>query len=278
MRIENFFYTIKNSILEFKIIDVVDILIVAFILYYVIKLTRKTRAVQVLKGVGVFVLFAAVCELIGLTTISWLLSQFLSVAAIMLVILFQPELRKAFEKVGTGKLIDINIVEESLVEQRAVGELHKAILNLSMHKVGALIVFEKKTGLRDVMESGTEIDAKVTSQLVENVFFKNSPLHDGAMIIRNARIAAAGCFLPMSDNKNISSELGTRHRAALGISEMSDCTVIIVSEETGVISVANEGMLTRYVDSKSLTRVLELQLLKESSKVIKKIRKKKVRK
>lgn len=278
MQIENFFYTIKNSILEIKILDIVDILIVAFILYYVIKLTRKTRAVQVLKGVGLFVLFAAICDLIGLTTISWLLSQFLSVAAMMLVILFQPELRKAFEKVGTGKIIDLNVVEENVIEQKAVDELHKAILKLSMHKVGALIVFEKKTGLRDVIESGTEIDAKVSAQLIENIFFKNSPLHDGAMIIRNARITAAGCFLPMSDNKNVSAELGTRHRAALGVSELSDCYVIIVSEETGVISVANEGMLTRYVDSKSLTRVLESVLLKETSKVMKKLKKKKVRK
>ncbi len=275
---ENFIYIITNSILEFKILDAVDILLVTFIIYELIKLTKKTRAVQVLKGVGVFVLFATVCDLIGLTTISWLLTQFLSIAAIMLVILFQPELRRAFEKVGTGRIIDISFTEENQDEIEAVEELQRAILNLSMRKVGALIVFEKKTGLRDVMESGTEIDAKITSQLVENIFFKNSPLHDGAMIIRKGKIAAAGCFLPMSNNNTISAELGTRHRAALGVSEISDSTVIIVSEETGVISAASEGMLTRYIDSKALKKMLDGLLIHENGSVMKKIRKKRARK
>ena len=275
---ENFIYIITNSILEFKILDAVDILLVTFIIYELIKLTKKTRAVQVLKGVGVFVLFATVCDLIGLTTISWLLTQFLSIAAIMLVILFQPELRRAFEKVGTGRIIDISFTEENQDEIEAVEELQRAILNLSMRKVGALIVFEKKTGLRDVMESGTEIDAKITSQLVENIFFKNSPLHDGAMIIRKGKIAAAGCFLPMSNNNTISADLGTRHRAALGVSEISDSTVIIVSEETGVISAASEGMLTRYIDSKALKKMLDGLLIHENGSVMKKIRKKRARK
>ena len=278
MQLENFIYIITNSILEFKILDAVDILLVTFIIYELIKLTKKTRAVQVLKGVGVFVLFATVCDLIGLTTISWLLTQFLSIAAIMLVILFQPELRRAFEKVGTGRIIDISFTEENQDEIEAVEELQRAILNLSMRKVGALIVFEKKTGLRDVMESGTEIDAKITSQLVENIFFKNSPLHDGAMIIRKGKIAAAGCFLPMSNNNTISAELGTRHRAALGVSEISDSTVIIVSEETGVISAASEGMLTRYIDSKALKKMLDGLLIHENGSVMKKIRKKRARK
>ena len=278
MQFENFIYIITNSILEFKILDAVDILLVTFIIYELIKLTKKTRAVQVLKGVGVFVLFATVCDLIGLTTISWLLTQFLSMAAIMLVILFQPELRRAFEKVGTGRIIDISFTEENQDEIEAVEELQRAILNLSMRKVGALIVFEKKTGLRDVMESGTEIDAKITSQLVENIFFKNSPLHDGAMIIRKGKIAAAGCFLPMSNNNTISADLGTRHRAALGVSEISDSTVIIVSEETGVISAASEGMLTRYIDSKALKKMLDGLLIHENGSVMKKIRKKRARK
>lgn len=274
MQLENFIYIITNSILQFKILDAVDIILLTFIIYELIKLTRKTRAIQVLKGVGVFVLFAGVCDLIGLTSISWLLTQFISIAAIVLVILFQPELRRAFEKVGTGRILDIGFTEGNEDEIAMVDELQRAVLNLSMHKVGALIVFEKKTGLRDIMESGTEIDAKITSQLVENIFFKNSPLHDGAMIIRKGKIAAAGCFLPMSNNNSIDAELGTRHRAALGVSEISDCTVIIVSEETGVISAASEGMLTRYIDSKALKKLLDGLMLHTEGSVMKKIRKK----
>ena len=254
---ENFIYIITNSILQFKILDIVDILLVTFIIYQLIKLTKKTRAIQVLKGVGVFVIFSAICELIGLTTMSWLLESFISLGAVLLAILFQPELRRAFEKVGRGKLFDMNFAEANTDETQKIDELQRAILNMSKRKIGALIVFEQKTGLRDVMESGIELEAKITSELVENVFFPNSPLHDGAMIIRNGKVAAAGCFLPMSDNKAISSELGTRHRAALGISEVSDCIVLIVSEETGVISSANEGVLRRYMDSKALRKLLE---------------------
>lgn len=242
--------------MQFGILDLIDVLVVTVLIYQLIKLTRKTRASQVLKGVGFFVVFAAICELIGLTMISWLLETFLNLGAVLLVVLFQPELRKAFEKFGRGKFFSQGFSEDSNV-QPAVEELQRAILNMSKHKIGALIVFERKTGLRDVMESGIELKAQITTELVENIFFPNAPLHDGALIVRNGRIAAAGCFLPISDNKSLPSELGTRHRAALGISEISDCIVIIVSEETGVISRANEGVLTRPLDIKALRATLE---------------------
>ena len=140
---------------------------------------------------------------------------------------------------------------------REIEEIERAVLNMSKHKVGALIVFENQTGLQDVIESGQLVDARITSELLENIFFHNAPLHDGAMIIKEDRIVAAGCFLPLSDNRNLSSELGTRHRAGLGISEVSDAHILIVSEENGVISLAHEGNLTRYLDIKSLHEVLE---------------------
>ncbi len=271
---DNFIYVITSSILEFKVLDAVDILLITVIIYELIKLTRKTRAIQVLKGVGFFILFTAICELIGLTTISWLLKSFLDVGAVLIVVIFQPELRRAFEKMGTGRIIDISGFGDNIEDESIKDELHKAIIDLSMRKTGALIVFEKKTGLRDIMESGIEMDARIKSELVENIFFKNSPLHDGAMIIRKGRIAAAGCFLPMSDNRDIQSELGTRHRAALGISEVSDSYIIVVSEETGVISYAHEGMLTRYLDSKGLIKLLDEIFLNDRSPILEKIRKK----
>ena len=252
----DFFGIITTSILQFRVLDLIDVLLVTVLIYQLIKLTRKTRASQVLKGVGLFVVFAGVCELIGLTMISWVLETFLSLGAVLLVVLFQPELRKAFERFGRGKIFVPGASEEENLAP-VVEELQRAILNMSKRKIGALIVFERKTGLRDVMESGIELNAQITSELVENIFFPKAPLHDGAMIVRKGMVAAAGCFLPISDNKSLPSELGTRHRAALGISEVSDCVVIIVSEETGAISRAEEGVLTRSLDLKTLRATLE---------------------
>ena len=253
----DFFDIIKTSILQFRWLDLVDVLLIATLLYQLIKLTRKTRASQVIKGVGLFLALAALCELIGLTTMSWLMETFISLGAVLLVVLFQPELRQVFEKVGRRQIFARGGNAEGLADSAAIDELQRAILNLSKQKVGALIVFERKTGLRDVMESGIELDARISTELVENVFYPKAPLHDGAMIVRKGMIAAAGCFLPISDNKSLPSELGTRHRAALGISEVSDCIVIIVSEETGMISKAVEGVLTRPMDIKMLRETLD---------------------
>jgi len=255
--LRDFFDIIKTSILQFSWLDIVDVLLIATLLYQLIKLTRKTRASQVIKGVGLFLVLAALCELIGLTTMSWLMETFISLGAVLLVVLFQPELRQVFEKVGRRNLFARGNNAEGIADSAAIEALQKAILNLSKQKVGALIVFEQKTGLRDVMESGIELDARISTELVENVFYPKAPLHDGAMIVRMGMIAAAGCFLPISDNKSLPSELGTRHRAALGISEVSDCIVIVVSEETGVISKAEEGVLTRPMDIKMLRETLD---------------------
>lgn len=252
----DFFNMIKVSLAFFSIRDVFDITIVAIVIYALLKITSKTRAIQVLKGLGIIFLAAMVSELLDLRTLSWLLNYVVNSGAIVLVILFQPELRRALERIGRGKLFIINADEHDEV-QSSVEAMQKAFMNLSKAKIGALVVFEQKVGLNDVIETGTTLNAQISNELIENIFQPNTPLHDGAMIVRNNVIAAAGCFLPLSDSKKLSKELGTRHRASLGISEVSDSITIVVSEETGYISIAVDGKLERNIDSKMLKDTLE---------------------
>ncbi len=251
--------TIKNSFASFDfVVDILDMALVAIIIYSLLKFTKKTRAMQVIKGLGIIIIVARICEYLQLQTMSWVLNYIINAGAVLLVIVFQPEIRRALEKIGRGKIFDIafnHTPTETLSD--VIEEIIKSVLNLSKHKIGALIVFERKTALGDVIESGTILNAAISSELIENIFFPNTPLHDGAMIIHDDVIVAAGCFLPLSDNKNLPSELGTRHRAGIGISEVSDCITILVSEETGVISMAKEGRLTRYLDSAELREILE---------------------
>ena len=253
--LEQIYNAIVASLSYFSWIDVVDIVILSVIIYWLLKLTSKTRAMQVLKGLGVILVAAWVADLLGLVGTYWILNYVLTAGALLLVIIFQPELRRALAKLGRGT---IELGAGSLSNaQENISRILKAVLDLSKKRVGALIVFERKTGLKDVIESGTRIDAQVSTELLENLFFTNSPLHDGAVIISDGRIEAAGCFLPLSENKQIGQELGTRHRAALGLSEVSDSVTLVISEETGVISVAQDGSLVRYLDSKAIRDLLE---------------------
>jgi diadenylate cyclase len=264
--LEQIISAILNSIPDFGVIDIIDILLLSIIIYWLLKLTSKTRAMQVLKGLGVILLAEWVADFLGLTGTRWILNYVLTAGALVIVIIFQPELRRALASLGRGKF-DI-ISSQATYAQENVDNILKAVLNLSKKRVGALIVFERKTGLKDVIESGTHLGADISSELLENLFFTNSPLHDGAVIIREDRIEAAGCFLPLSDNKQIGQELGTRHRAALGISEVSDCVTLIVSEETGVISVAQDGNIIRYLDAKAIKDILEdIYMIKQAGKV-----------
>ena len=249
--------SIRISIGEFGVKDAIDILLVTFIIYGLLIITRKTRAIQVLKGLGVFLLFALICQWIGLTAVSALLNYVIEAGAVIIVVIFQPEIRKALERVGRGRFFGIGFDNNMVSEDtKDIENIERAILNLSIRKIGALMVFERKTGLKDIIESGTTLDARISSELIENIFVPNSPMHDGAMILKNNRIVAAGCFLPPSNNPNLSSDLGTRHRAGLGMSEMSDAVIIIVSEETGIISKAHDGVLSRYIDRKALRGIL----------------------
>ena len=248
--------SIRISIGEFGVKDAIDILLVTFIIYGLL-IMRKTRAIQVLKGLGVFLLFALICQWIGLTAVSALLNYVIEAGAVIIVVIFQPEIRKALERVGRGRFFGIGFDNNMVSEDtKDIENIERAILNLSIRKIGALMVFERKTGLKDIIESGTTLDARISSELIENIFVPNSPMHDGAMILKNNRIVAAGCFLPLSNNPNLSSDLGTRHRAGLGMSEMSDAVIIIVSEETGIISKAHDGVLSRYIDRKALRGIL----------------------
>jgi len=263
--LEQLWDSIKNSILDFGIMDIIDIVLLALVIYWILKLTSKTRAIQVLKGLGLILLAAWVTEFLGLVGIRWLLNYVLTAGAVLIVILFQPELRRALAQLGRGR-IDLSS-SRATSAQDIVDSLLRAVLNMSKKRIGALIVFERKTGLKEVIESGTRIGAGISSELLENLFYMGSPLHDGAVIIRERTIEAAGCFLPLSDNKHIGQELGTRHRAALGVSEVSDSKTLIVSEETGVISLAQDGKLIRYLDSKAIKDMLEdLYVVKQAAK------------
>jgi len=243
---------------------VIDISIVAFALYKLLLLIRETRAEQVLKGLAILLFATKLSEVLQFNTIYWILKNTATVGVIALLIVFQPELRRALEQIGRGQLFDkLMFVHDDKEPAIIVNEIVRAVQNMAKSKTGALIVIERKTGINDVIETGVKIDSILTSALLENIFVPNTPLHDGAVIIRGDRIAAAGCFLPLTDNNSISKQLGTRHRAALGITETSDALAIVVSEETGVISIAGNGKLTRYLDSKALKDMLKKVYIKE---------------
>ena len=229
---------------------------------------------RVLIGVGIILILSRVFVALNLQTASWLMNTMLSAGAVIIVILFQPEIRRALEALGRGKIFTFATKSQMEVKnaEHIIEEISRAMLSMSKQKVGAILVFERKTGLGDVMDSGTMLDADISSELIENIFYPNTPLHDGAMILRNDRIVAAGCFLPLSDNKQVAQELGTRHRASLGVSEVSDAYVLVVSEEKGIISFAYDGVLRRYIDAKALKEILsELYLPETEEKGSKKL-------
>ena len=246
---------------QFSILDFLDIVIIAVLIYKLIVWTKETRAYEVLKGIGLLFLCSIVSQLLSLTILSWLLDSILTSGSIIIVlfILFQPEIRRVLEKLGrSGKRLGSAWLDASSMQNTAlIRDMQTAILSLSHRRVGALIVFEQKTGLGDIVGTGTRIEGLLSGALIENIFEPNTPLHDGAVIVRGSTLIAAGCFLPLSDDLTVSRELGTRHRAALGVSSVSDSITIIVSEETGAISIARDGKLVRYIDAKALSNVLE---------------------
>ncbi len=243
---------------------IIDISIVSYVVYKMLLLIRETRAEQVLKGLTILLFVTKLSEWLQLNTIYWILKNTATVGVIALLIVFQPELRKALEQIGRGRIFDrFMFIQDDKDPLFFINEIARAVQDMARAKTGALIVIERKTGIGDVIETGVKIDGELSGSLLENIFVPNTPLHDGAVIVRGYRIAAAGCFLPLTDNGNINKQLGTRHRAALGISENSDALAIVVSEETGVISIANNGKLTRYLDSKGLKEILKKVYVKE---------------
>lgn len=237
---------------QITVYDVIDILIVSYVIYKLILLVRGTRAVQLLKGIFVVVITWLISIWFHLNTLKWMMNQMFTFGVLAIIIIFQPELRRALEQLGRGRLFTRSSNEEEHDFSNRVGEVMKAVNYLSRRKIGALIVFERNTGLNDYIESGIQLDAIITSELLINIFIPNTPLHDGAVMIRKNRIMAAGCYLPLSENPFISKELGTRHRAAIGMSEVSDAMSVIVSEETGQVSLAINGQIVRDIKEESL--------------------------
>lgn len=250
----NFFENVFSGV---GITDVIDIIIVAFVIYKLLGLIKQTRAKQLMKGVLLLVVATFLSGFFNLHTINWLLNGAVMLGAVAILVVFQPELRRALEYMGRSKIVKAPLKQMDKEKGKQItAHIIKALETFSKDRVGALIVFERETSLYDIVETGTVVDAQLSEQLLGNIFYEGSPLHDGAVIIRDGRIYAAGCVLPLTRNNTISKELGTRHRAGIGITENSDALVIIVSEETGIISMASDGQLSRFLDIKTVEKTL----------------------
>lgn len=268
----DFFENFKQAIYSFdRISDVLDILLVAFIIYSAIKLIRETKAMQLVKGVILLIVLFAFVSLLEMQVSRYLLSFVFNDLLVILVIIFSPEIRHALESVGRSSVSKLNIFNFASKEnifknekiENSINGVCKACADMSDKKIGALIVFKNETMLGEIIKTGTYVDAAVSAELIGNIFFPKAPMHDGAAIIEDGRVVAAGCILPLTNNNNsVSSELGTRHRAAIGMSEFCDATVVVVSEETGSISVAEKGILRRGISDGDLREILMKKFIK----------------
>lgn len=237
--------------------DVLDILLVAIILYKMYELLEDTRAITLVKGIIILMGLTIVSNWLELHAIFWLLQKTVTLLFVALPIVFQPELRRTLEHLGQGKFFGRSVFLNDEEARSLMNELTRAVFRLAEKKIGALIVVERNMGLNDICASGIQIDGLVTADFLMNVFIPNTPLHDGAAVMRGKRLVAAGCLLPLTENRRLSSELGTRHRAAIGLSEQCDALIIVVSEETGIVSVAEEGHITRRLTSEQLKDYLQ---------------------
>lgn len=252
----NFFGILFDNLKMFRIRDLIDIGIVAFVIYHGIKLIKETRASQLIKGIIALIIFAQISGILQLHSVNFILDNTLQLGLIALLIVFQPELRRTLEKVGSTTFTKFIKINDDTPDTHT-GEICSAVRKLAFTKTGALIIIERQTKLGDVISSGVLIDSQISEGLLENIFVPNTPLHDGAVIIGDGRIKAAACVLPLTENNNFSKELGTRHRAAIGVSEVADCIAIVVSEETGKISMALNGEITRDFTSATLKRKID---------------------
>ena len=241
-----------------RLVDVVDILLLTFLIYTLLNHTRQTRISQIIKGIVILLAATWVSELIGMRTIHALLSWVINAGPVLLIVLFQPEIRRVLEELGTTSLFDPSArMQELNNTELIIDEMILALMHMARRRVGALIVIEHKTRLNDVISTGTMVDGVISQPLIENIFEPNTLLHDGAVVVRGDRVIAAACLLRLSDTTGVGRDLGTRHRAGLGVSEVSDATVFIVSEETGIISMAKDGHLVRHLDEASLHQILQ---------------------
>ncbi|MCY9807226.1 diadenylate cyclase CdaA [Lentilactobacillus senioris] len=250
-------FTIQNFI------NLIDILVVWFLLYELILMVQGTKAVQLMRGIVIIVLIKLVSWYVGLTTVSWIMDQIINWGVIAIVIIFQPEIRRGLEHLGRGSFFSRNKSENEAANQ-LIESLDKAIQYMSKRRIGALITIQMNTGLEDYIETGIELDADVTGELLINIFIPNTPLHDGAVIIKDNRIAVAAAYLPLSQSNLIPKELGTRHRAAVGISELTDAMTIVISEETGEVSITQNNELLRGMTQDDYLKYFRTQLIKDT--------------
>ena len=266
--ISNAFDRATNYLLTIGVADFIDILIVAYLIYKAIWFVRRTNSYNLAKGLIVIIVVLGLSDIFRLTMINFLLRKTMELGLIALLILFQPELRKLLERMGRSFSSARRVA--SPVMETAIAQTVQACTDMSASRTGALIIFERDVKLNSIMSTGTIVNADITSEHIKNLFYNKAPLHDGAVIMRSAKIAAAGCVLPLTQSTNLSKELGMRHRAGIGLSEQSDAVVVIVSEETGSISVALDGMLKRHLTAAALESILRTELVTEEAEESKK--------
>jgi len=247
---------------------VVDITLVAFIVFYVIRIIKQTRAMQIVKGILMLFILMIVSKVLNLVILDFILTNVMTYGMLLFIVVFQPELRNAFEKLGRKKIVDIFDFDDKLKNKQIVSEIVKAVEIMSLKKIGALIVIEQSTKISDIAREGVDLSAKVSSELLQTIFIPRTPLHDGAVVIGDDKIKAASCVLPLASENLVPKNLGTRHRAAVGMSEVSDALVIVVSEETGTISFVESGKMKRDLTGEKLTAILLKGLDKNKDKIV----------
>ena len=264
LRIIEFMYLLKD-VLDLTspwrvFVLVMDLAIVLFISYYIIRILRQTRAKQIVKGILMLVFLGIIAKVFNMVILNFILTNFVTYGVILLIVVFQPEIRNVFEKLGRSKLVGVFDMDDNIMVKHSISEIVKAVEIMSLKKIGALIVIERNTKVSEVLKEGINLSAKVSSELIQNIFMPRTPLHDGAIVIDKSEILAAKCILPLASEVSVPKNLGTRHRAAVGITEISDALVIVVSEETGIISLVENGKLRRELTGDTLKELLLTKL------------------
>ena len=255
------FANIYNLTSPFRVIVlIVDVIIVSFLVFYIYKFIKKTRASHIFKGFILLFVLLVIAKIFDMVILNFLLTNFLTYGVLLLIVIFQPEIRNVFEKLGRGKIVDVFDMDENILVKHSISEIVKAVEIMSLKQIGALMVFEKNIKLSEVLKEGISLNAKVSTELIQNIFMPRTPLHDGAVIIDKSQILAAKCILPLASEVAVPKSLGTRHRAAVGITEISDAIVVVVSEETGTISIAESGKLIRDLTPDKLKEILLIKL------------------
>lgn len=269
------FVDIYNLTSPFRVIVLIlDVIVVSFLIFYVYRFIKKTRAGHIFKGFILLFIMLIVAKIFKMTILNFILTNFLTYGVLVLIVVFQPEIRNVFEKIGRSKIVDVFDMDENILVKHSISEVVKAVEIMSLKQIGALIVFERNIKLSEVLKEGISLNAKVSTELVQNIFMPRTPLHDGAIVIDKSQIVAAKCILPLASEVTVPRSLGTRHRAAVGITEISDALVVVVSEETGTISIAESGKLVRDLTPDKLKELLYIKMDRtKNSTAIKKVAK-----